>query len=273
MVDFFFIGPDKAGSTWLYGALCAHQKVFIPLAKDIYYFDRYYDRGVTWYESKYSKKEEGQIAGDISHDYLFCNESPGRILSYNSNAKIITILRDPASRSFSQYLNYVRSGELSPKVSFREAVSIYPNIISNSQYHKHLPHYQDLFPEHQMGIFLFDDLLSNAQTFANSIYDFLGIDSIDISKLDIYERQGAKPRFRLLSRIAKETARGMRAAGLEDCLGFIKNSKINSVLYRSYSKDEKPSLSNEDREWINDVFQQDVEFVRRITGRELLGWR
>ena len=44
-----YIGPDKAGSTWLFGLLNRHPDVFMTPAKDLYFFDRYYDKGIEWY--------------------------------------------------------------------------------------------------------------------------------------------------------------------------------------------------------------------------------
>ena len=44
--NFIYIGPDKAGSSWLHEVLISHDGIFMPPAKDLYFFDRYYDRGL-----------------------------------------------------------------------------------------------------------------------------------------------------------------------------------------------------------------------------------
>ena len=43
--NFIYIGPDKAGSSWLHEMLIGHPEVYLTPAKDLYFFDRYYDRG------------------------------------------------------------------------------------------------------------------------------------------------------------------------------------------------------------------------------------
>ena len=43
--NFLYIGPDKAGSSWLHEMLIRHPDVYLTPAKDLYFFDRYYDRG------------------------------------------------------------------------------------------------------------------------------------------------------------------------------------------------------------------------------------
>ena len=41
-----YIGPDKAGSTWLFHLLTHHEDVFVTPAKDLYFFDRFFDNGL-----------------------------------------------------------------------------------------------------------------------------------------------------------------------------------------------------------------------------------
>ena len=40
-----YIGPDKAGSSWLHTMLDHHRQVYVTEAKDLYFFDRFYDGG------------------------------------------------------------------------------------------------------------------------------------------------------------------------------------------------------------------------------------
>lgn len=53
--NFLYIGPDKAGSSWLHEVLIQHPEVFLSEAKDLYFFDRYYDRGMAWYASQFRR--------------------------------------------------------------------------------------------------------------------------------------------------------------------------------------------------------------------------
>ena len=42
--NFLFIGTAKAGSSWIFEILREHPQVFVPDAKDLHFFDKYYDR-------------------------------------------------------------------------------------------------------------------------------------------------------------------------------------------------------------------------------------
>lgn len=64
-LDFVFIGSDKAGSTWLFNFLKSHNEVFVPAAKDLYYFDKYYQLGERWYQRQFRLALKGQKIGEV----------------------------------------------------------------------------------------------------------------------------------------------------------------------------------------------------------------
>ena len=55
--NFLFIGPDKTGSSWMFHILSRHPDCFVPVAKDIYFFDRYYSKGMGWYLRHFDASE------------------------------------------------------------------------------------------------------------------------------------------------------------------------------------------------------------------------
>ena len=46
---------------------------------------------------------ENKVTGEASVSYLFYEDVPEKIKAYNSAAKIIVMLRNPAERAFSHY--------------------------------------------------------------------------------------------------------------------------------------------------------------------------
>ena len=66
---FLYIGAARAGSSWMYEILREHPDVFVPLAKDIYFFDKHYDRGLQWYRSFFASAGGRRAIGELSHDY------------------------------------------------------------------------------------------------------------------------------------------------------------------------------------------------------------
>ena len=66
---FLGIGVPRAGTTWLHTLLASHPDVYTPtLRKEINFFDRYYDRGLSWYEALFPPPENAeryQAIGEI----------------------------------------------------------------------------------------------------------------------------------------------------------------------------------------------------------------
>ena len=77
--NFMHIGPDKAGSSWLHEVLIRHQQIFMPEAKDLYFFDRYYDRGLSWYLGQFSGARPRTSWSARYVRNLFHPEAPRRI--------------------------------------------------------------------------------------------------------------------------------------------------------------------------------------------------
>ena len=75
--NFLYVGPDKAGSSWLHEMLLKHPDVYLTPAKDLYFFDRYYDRGPAWYAAQFRDAREREVVGEVCQDYLFHPEAAG----------------------------------------------------------------------------------------------------------------------------------------------------------------------------------------------------
>ena len=73
--NFLYVGPDKAGSSWLHEVLLKHPDVYLTPAKDLYFFDRYYDRGSSWYAAQFRDARQEKIVGEVCQDYLFHPEA------------------------------------------------------------------------------------------------------------------------------------------------------------------------------------------------------
>ena len=228
--NFLFLGPDKAGSSWLFRLLREHPQCFVPECKDIYFFDRYFDRGIDWYESFFDPAPPGAIAvGELSHDYLFSDAAAERIGRVVPDAKLFIVLRNPAERTWSQYLYMLRNGY--PAADFDDALRKYPFLVTNSRYAEHLERYADAFESGKLRIFWFDDLKRSPGAFAGQIAGFLGVSENGI-KVPGPERSAAQARNPRLSAIAKRAAIMLRDRGATRLVGRLKHSRLSRILSR-----------------------------------------
>ena len=131
--NFLFIGSAKCGSTWIYRALKAHPQVYVPPAKDIYYFDRYYTKGPAWYGSFFKKVPDTAVAvGELSHDYLYSTAAADRMLHDLPQVKLLAAVRNPIERAYSAYLFQKRNGTAGQ--DFDQTVRQSPNIVERGRY-------------------------------------------------------------------------------------------------------------------------------------------
>jgi len=263
--NFLFIGPDKSGSSWLYEILRLHPDCFVPEVKDIYFFDRHYDRGWAWYLSFFRDAPPHSVAaGELSHDYLHAPEAPARIAQHLPNVRLITTLRDPVERTFSHYLYLVRSGLT--RATFEEALEQFPELIRNSRYHTHLSRYWAHFPRAQVGVFFFESLQQNPAAFARDVFDFLGLRFVE--EID-YARKvlpASKPRLHTLAWFVKKGANLSRRLGLAKPVGVLKRSTLARLLYKPYDERTRPRMRPETAQRLREVFADEVRALRDELG-------
>ena len=268
--NFVYIGPDKAGSTWLFRLLSHHADVFMTPAKDLYFFDRFYDRGLDWYAHQFDGATDQRIIGEVSHDYLFDRQAAIRLRNDLSAAKLMVCLREPCERTFSAYLYLLKCGQFSG--TFEDALIAHPGIINRSLYGKHLSTYLEHFPRQQIYCAAFGDLQRDPQGFANSVFEALDLPTISLpQKLRDNALPAATSRSVLLTRFVRYAADLVRRWGMPHLVGRIKASPhIQKLLYRRYQADDKPIPLPETVARLRDIFEPDVGLLDKLLGTNMV---
>jgi hypothetical protein len=269
--DFLFIGPDKTGSSWLHSVLRQHPQCQVPTCKDLYFYDRYYHRGYSWYERQFGPLRPGVRAlGELSHDYLFSVQACERIAKDLPGVRLLCCLRDPCERSFSHYLYLRRNGRT--KLPFQRAIEACPELVEHSLYGKHLARYFALFPREQIKILFFENLQADAAAFAREILSFLGLEDwpgIDYRRV---VRSAARARSPVLASLVSKAAWMARNLGLPGLVGVLKHSALVRLFYRPYSAVERPRLEKDLRLRLIDLYSDDIQRLQLLLNRDLSGW-
>lgn len=268
---FLFIGPDKSGSTWLYELMQAHPQVFLPGVKETFFFDRYYDRGIDWYASKFAGRGPACLAsGEICHDYLFSEKAAERIRHDIPDVRLIVMLREPVARTFSHWRFRRRSGDTSG--SFEDDLKQTPTIFDHSCYSRHLAPYLDRFPHEQIGIFEFGELKTDPAALAARIQEFIGVEPLDESAFDtgVRRNEASTARFSDLVYALRQGGQMLRRAGLESVVGKVKSSQlVKRALYRPVSKGEKEALDPKTCAALEARFAPYNAQLEKMLGREI----
>lgn len=221
--NFLYLGPSKTGSTWLHEVLSGHPEIYFAGAKDLYFFSRCYDRGLSWYSTQFrDARPEHKIVGEFSPEYLACREAPERILNcLGPGVRLMVTLREPAARTFSSYL-YLNRHQLAA-ASFRDAVRSSPILIDQSRYATHLRNYLRLFDRQAFYIAIFDDLEADPQGFLDGVTGWLGVGRHVLSPEQFAARLPASSaRWPPLAVAAKRASDWARRHDGADFVGHIK---------------------------------------------------
>lgn len=277
MVNFLYLGPGKAGSTWLHEVLVRHPEVYLTEAKDLYFFSRYYDRGLGWYQAQFhSARPEHKIIGEVSPDYLACAEAPERIRAcLGPDVRLMVTLRDPVSRAFSAYLYFRKHGLAAP--TFRQTTQTLPQLIDEGRYATQLRRYMRYFGGKSLHIAIFDDLQADPQAFLDDVAGRLGIAPLSVDpKLLEARLPASKARWLPAAAITQRGADWVRRHDHAALVGRVKRMDlVQRTLYKPLGAD-RPTMSPEDSSFVREQLESEVAGVEEDFGiplRQLWGWQ
>lgn len=272
--NFLYIGPDKAGSTWLHEVLVNHPEIYLTPAKDLYYFDRYYSRGVEWYERHFAEVTDQHVVGEICQDYLSCAEAPARIAETLGSPKMMVTLRDPVERAHSSYLYMRKHGE--GPGTFSEALRTKPSLLEHGRYGTQLKRYANMFGRDGLHVAVFDDLREDPQSFVDSVLEWLGVSPKILREEDLERRLPAsKARLVPAAWVVRQGANVVRALDGAKLVGHIKRSPhVHHLLYKPVPAAAR-QISDEDAAFIRQRLRPEVDLVEELFELDLgvrWGW-
>jgi hypothetical protein len=276
--DFIGLGAQKSGSSWIYACLHEHPEICIP-TKEIHFFsrERNWSKGYEWYESQFERCSQSKRAGEFSTTYLFDEQTPERIHRRYPNARLIACLRNPMDRAFSNYINDIKAGAVSPDTKFMAAVKQHPEYIEQGRYAIQLKRYSDFFGRDQFLVLLHEDSRSDPLSFMQSIYEFLGVAKSYVPSLLNTKINVARiPRFPIMEHLMNNIAEGLREYGFDRLVWYVKKSKLPDAVRHINTQKKRGAdlkLNDNERRYIYEGLRQDIDEVSRMFGRTLDEWR
>lgn len=177
--NFLIVGAEKAGTTSLAAILSRHPDVFMSDPKEIRFFSNHnWHKGLTWYESFFTKATSNAAIGEASPAYTWAPQSkevPIRIYRCLGDIKYIYILRNPIERTISHLRHAIFHRWIPDHASLIQAVRKVPGILFCSKYNYQYMQYASTTEPAQWHIVLLEDMLLNPSSQLNSLYRFLGI--------------------------------------------------------------------------------------------------
>jgi hypothetical protein len=210
--DLIVIGVVRGGTTSLYHYLSQHPCITKSAYDELGFFDSNFHLGLNWYRSLFPtifernriKSKYGHfMTFDVTPFYIYNPHAAQRVLDTLPRAKIISILRNPVDRAYSNYYLGVRSGN--EKRTFEDAINYDLKIIQNNKdmskddnyfeqiigksylargfYAEQLQIWMNKFPREQLLIISTEDLATKTNNTLEIIFDFLGLPNHRIKDL------------------------------------------------------------------------------------------
>ena len=284
-VDFFIVGAPKAGTTSLYHYLNEHPQVEMSSQKEPDYFSdkaiqeqgMYYGKNrintLEKYESLFTKKKE-VIYGEGSVSYLFYKNVAEEIKKYNSNAKIVIMLRSPIDRAFSHYLMDYRLGLVSDsfediinkKSKHKNAHLFYQQYIEVSEYAKQIQRYVNVFIPDNVLLIDYEDFKKNVSGTVDEVYGFLNISTEFAADVNTKHNTFTMPKNKGIRFIYSFVF-------LRKSIAFMfPKSVVKNIRNLLFKADKKPKLLKETRNQLKQFFSNDVKVLGEILDKDYSKW-
>ena len=202
--DCFVIGVVRSGTTSLHHYLGQHQCIGSSAYDAIGYFDDNYHLGINWYKSlfptkfardKIIKKYGKFLTYDVTPFYIYKPIVAKRIFESFPKAKIISNLRNPVDRAYSNYILMLQNGGTTK--TFEEVVQISmdkidknksklndevylvntfdENILARGFYADQLKIWFEKFQKKQLLIIPSEDLAQKTNEILSKVFEFLDL--------------------------------------------------------------------------------------------------
>src|ERR1700733_4636915 len=221
--DFFIVGHPKCGTTALYEMLRRDPQIYMPELKEPWYFasdmlPRFQPmrsapplRSLEEYRSLFADAGPNQLIGEASSAYLLSRTAAAGIAEVRPDARIIAILREPASFLRSLHLQLLRTpvesqkdfgraigleaarreGRKVPRRSHRPQLLLYSEHV---RYVEQLRRYYDVFSPEQVLVLIYDDFRADNEGTVRRGRRFLGLD--DGSPVEVLDANRTSVRMR-----------------------------------------------------------------------------
>jgi hypothetical protein len=202
--DFFIVGHAKSGTSALNRMLARHPQIFMPSSKEPWFFaTELHERTpprpegtpqtLEQYAALFQAARAEQRVGEASPLYLWSRTAAGRIAEVRPDARIIAILREPASFLRSLHFQFVesyieteadlrtalaledarREGREIPRYTYWPQTLLYSDHV---RYVEQLRRYRDLFGQERMLVLIYDDFRRDNEATVREVLRFLEVD-------------------------------------------------------------------------------------------------
>ena len=297
--DFFVVGHPKSGTTALYEMLVRHPQIHMASEKEPWFFARELlhrapprkpigiPATLEEYLSLFAGAAPGQRLGEASTTYLWSPSAAATIAAIYPHARIVAILREPASFLRSLHLQFLE-GHIESEPDFARALALepqrregqgvpdhtyWPQLLRYSEhvrYTEQLRRYHAVFPREQVLVLVYEEFRRDNQATLRRLLRFLGVDE-RVAIETLYANPTVRPRSRWMHGVlhAVSVGRGPLSRGLKDSIKVVTPDRLRRaalhslrtrVLYR-----DAAAVGRRERQTLHKLRRQYAPEVRALS--------
>jgi len=203
--DFFIVGPQRTGTSWLYRNLDEHPQIFMSKPKELFFFNklrskdhpRYRSDELSWYldfftpqrfyrkmlkrQKRFGKIYLPNVRGEATASYSTLH--PGiieEITILNPKIKIIMIIRNPIDRAWSHAKKELseKQGRTLDRITDTEFKEFFNQSyqLKCARYADNIDTWSEFLSEGNIFVDFFDDIKSNPERLLLNVFSFLGVE-------------------------------------------------------------------------------------------------
>lgn len=274
--NLFLIGAMKSGTTSLHEYLAGHPQIFMCTPKEPAFFseESNWAKGEKWYLKLFDTVTSESIVGESSTSYSKAPHHPGvpdRIATFNPEARLAYIMRDPVKRTISHYWFNVRFyGE---RRNILTAISEDRRYQDVSNYLMQLAPYRRLFGAERIATLTFEELVGDTLNTVQKLFAFLGVDSSIVLQNLEYRKNVTPARFPIArNRSLDRLLRAPFAHALKPKIPSPVISLASRMCRRYESVDRSAPAVDKVVEFLRPIQREQVHALSETLGRRFPEW-
>jgi Sulfotransferase family len=250
-----------------------------------------YARGISDYTALFDQARPDQLIGEATTSYLWSRTAAQRIAAVQPDARIIAILREPASFLRSLHLQFIRS-DVEIERDFGKAMAldderrlgrrIPPNTTRPQQlvyrdhvrYAEQLARYHAVFPADQILVLIYEDFRADNEGTVRKLVRFLGVN--DDSPVETIERNHASavrsPRLRAMVR-SVYLGRAPGARAVKESIKAVTSRRMRHRVLATMSRVQERPPPPADEQLMRELrrrFRGEVQALSDHLGRDMV---
>ena len=326
--NLFIVGAAKSGTSALWLFLRQHPDIFMSklkeprffckdkieeserfykenlrlLNKGCLFFRRYLDRPFFQFKTEedylslFANWKTEKIAGEASPIYLDSEVAAREIYSFNPDAKVIIMLRDPVEFMYSAHSQELRANETVK--DFKKALSLeeerrkgkhlpkfsplsLPSILFYSErakFTEQIERYYDVFDPKQIKVIIYDDFKKDNAKVYWEVLEFLGVDPSFTPKFESVNvnKKSAFPKLKMLLKSSLLSSLFARMYSVPRYFLppklFTKYTKLKRFIYQEFllKKQPRDPMDPDLRRKLMEKFKPEVKRLSRLVGKDLV---